>query len=278
MMDVQEPNNPFLVSKNLIMDVPLALAVYDAEGNFLFHNKACEAFLGVSAAELQGHNILRDPQSAQNGSHEMFKEVLAGRVYDRGTISLYKNVGGVEGRDRWLSPLAFPLGDVQNGVPYVAIFYRDVTAQVEQQNILQHAQESLAEQQQIIQELSSPVVRIWEGILLLPLVGVVDANRSMLITERLLEAIVRYEAEFVIVDITGVHAVDETTAHYLLLLTKATSLLGSTVILVGISSEVAQAIVALDVDLSQIRTFADLQAGLTYTFSELNFEVVKKAA
>lgn len=278
MSDVQEPNNPFLLSKNLIMDVPLAIAVYDAEGNFLFHNQACEHFFGVSSSALQGHNILRDPQSVQNGSLEMFKRVLAGQVYDRGTISLYKNVGGVEGQNRWLSPLAFPLGDAVNGVAFVAIFYRDVTAQVEQQNVLQHAQESLAEQQQIIQELSSPVVRIWEGILLLPLVGILDASRSMLITERLLEAIVRYEAQFVIVDITGVPAIDETTAHYLVLLTKATSLLGSTVILVGISSEVAQTIVTLDVDLSQIQTYADLQAGLAYAFAEMNLEVIARAA
>lgn len=279
MSDVLQPNSPFMLSMKLIMDVPLAIAIYDVEGNFLFHNTACERFFGIPSEALQGkHNILRDPQSLKNGSKEMFQQVLARQVYDRGSISFYKNIGGVEGQDRWLSPLAFPLEDEKKQVSHVAIFYRDVTAQVQQQNQIESVQESLAEQKQLIQDLSSPVVRIWEGILLLPLVGGLDASRSMLITERLLEAIVRYEAPFVIVDITGVPAIDATTAHYLVLLTKATSLLGSTVILVGISSEVAQTIVALDIDLSQIQTYSDLQAGLDQAFSELGLHVAEVGA
>jgi rsbT co-antagonist protein RsbR len=96
------------------------------------------------------------------------------------------------------------------------------------------------------------------------------------ITENLLEAIVRYQADIVILDITGVPVVDTQVANYLVTTTSACKLLGSRVVLVGIGGAIAQAMVHLGVDLSGIVTLANLQAGIAWTFDQLGLQVTRK--
>jgi rsbT co-antagonist protein RsbR len=115
-----------------------------------------------------------------------------------------------------------------------------------------------------IRELSTPIIPVYEGILVLPLVGAIDSRRSTEITERLLEGIAAQQADIVIIDITGVSLIDTSTANHLLMTTRAANLLGSRVVLVGMGAEIAQTIVHLGVELHGLITLADLQAGIAY--------------
>ncbi|MGQ9627999.1 MAG: STAS domain-containing protein [Anaerolineae bacterium] len=115
-----------------------------------------------------------------------------------------------------------------------------------------------------IQALSTPIVPISEEILILPLVGSIDTRRAGQIMESLLEGINHYQAETVIIDITGVPVVDTSVANHLLQAAQAARLLGAQVILVGISPEIAQTIVELGIDLSEVVTRRNLQQGIAY--------------
>jgi anti-anti-sigma factor len=123
-------------------------------------------------------------------------------------------------------------------------------------------QEIIASQRSIIQELSSPIIPVSDDILVLPLIGSIDTVRAQQIMEDMLGAISSHQASVLIIDITGVAMVDTGIAHYLLQAARAAQLLGTRVILVGISPEVAQTVVQLGVDLSSIPTYSSLQFGL----------------
>lgn len=122
----------------------------------------------------------------------------------------------------------------------------------------------IREQAMQIQALSTPIMPVYEGILVLPLVGTIDARRAGQVMEVMLEGVVREQAEVVIVDITGVSVVDVQVANYLLQAARAIQLIGAQMVLVGISAEVAQTMVQLRVELSKIITRANLKAGIEY--------------
>jgi rsbT co-antagonist protein RsbR len=118
-----------------------------------------------------------------------------------------------------------------------------------------------------VRELSTPIMPIYPGILVLPLIGTIDPTRAGQIMETLLEGISSYQADTVIMDITGVTVVDTDVANYLLQAARAARLLGSRVILVGISSTIAQTMVHLGVGLATVTTRANLQEGIEYALS-----------
>lgn len=111
-------------------------------------------------------------------------------------------------------------------------------------------------------ELSTPVVKIWDGILALPLIGTLDSKRTMTIMEKLLQKIVDTTALVAILDITGVPTVDTLVANHIMKTVAATRLLGAEVIITGVSPAIAQTIVHLGVDLSGIQTRATMAEGL----------------
>ena len=129
-----------------------------------------------------------------------------------------------------------------------------------------------------IRELSTPIIPVYEGILVLPLVGSIDSRRATEITERLLEAIASYQADLVIIDITGVPIIDTSTANHLLMTTRAASLLGSQAILVGIGAEIAQTIVQIGIELRGLVTLANLQAGIAYALAQRGMGIQPLAA
>jgi rsbT co-antagonist protein RsbR len=123
-------------------------------------------------------------------------------------------------------------------------------------------EQTILEQQEAIQELSTPVLTIMEGLLLLPVVGVLDSYRARQMTDQLLKAIHRYRAKVVVIDITGVAAVDSMVANHLIQAVEAARLLGSTAVITGLSADVAQTVVKIGVDLGRLRTIGDLQGGV----------------
>jgi rsbT co-antagonist protein RsbR len=125
-----------------------------------------------------------------------------------------------------------------------------------------------------VRELSAPIAPIHDNILVLPLVGSIDTARAQSITEDLLEEIVSRQSDIVIMDITGVPVVDTNIANYLLQTIRAVSLLGAEVILVGISAEVAQTIVGLELDLRQLTIRANLQDGIEYALAQVGLGIM----
>jgi ribose transport system substrate-binding protein len=130
--------------------------------------------------------------------------------------------------------------------------------------------EVVTAQQRLIRELSTPVIPITDTTLVLPLIGTIDSTRAQQILEKMLTAIALHHAQILIVDITGVAVVDTSVAHHLLQAAQAARLLGATVLLVGITPEVAQTIVQLGVDFSGIITHSTLQSGLEFANSLLH--------
>lgn len=127
---------------------------------------------------------------------------------------------------------------------------------------LDNREEVITRQQLDMTELSTPVVKIWEGILALPLIGTLDSRRTMTVMEKLLQKIVDTAATVAILDITGVPTVDTLVANHIMKTVAATRLLGAEVIITGVSPAIAQTIVHLGVDLSGIQTRATMAEGL----------------
>lgn len=118
-------------------------------------------------------------------------------------------------------------------------------------------------QEQAIRALSTPIIRVWDGVLALPLVGTIDGKRSAEMTERLLAEVVRTGTRYTILDVTGVEVVDSPTADHLIRITRAVRLLGARSVITGIRPAVAQTMASLGMDLSAVVTLGNLQEGLT---------------
>ena len=118
------------------------------------------------------------------------------------------------------------------------------------------------DQQESLRELSTPVLQLRERLLILPIIGVLDSARARQLTEQLLGAIQDNRARVVVIDITGVATIDRTVANHLVQTVEASRLMGASTILTGLSSEIAQTLVDLGVDLGMMRTVGDLQGGI----------------
>jgi rsbT co-antagonist protein RsbR len=139
---------------------------------------------------------------------------------------------------------------------------------------LQSVQADYEQVSAAVRELSAPIAPIHDNILVLPLVGSINQDRATFLTEDLLEEIVARQSDVVIIDITGVPVVDTNIANYLLQTTRAVSLLGAQVILVGISAEIAQTIVGLELDLRQLTVRANLQDGIEYALAQVGLGIM----
>jgi anti-anti-sigma factor len=123
-------------------------------------------------------------------------------------------------------------------------------------------QEVINAQQAMLRELSTPLIPMADGLVIMPLIGAIDSNRAQQVIETLLHGVNRNHADTVILDITGVPIVDTQVAAALIQAAQAVKLLGAQVILTGIRPEIAQTLVGLGVDLSRIQTQGSLQAGI----------------
>jgi rsbT co-antagonist protein RsbR len=134
----------------------------------------------------------------------------------------------------------------------------------------------IREQQAAIRELSTPVLQVRERLLILPIIGVLDAQRARQLTEQLLGAIQANRAKVVVIDITGVATIDLSVANHLVQTVEAARLMGASAIITGLSSGIAQTLVDLGVDLSMMRTVGDLQGGLEEAERLLGYRVIRE--
>ncbi len=131
-------------------------------------------------------------------------------------------------------------------------------------------EEVIMQQSEVLLELSTPVLSLWDEMVLMPVIGVVDTVRAAQLMERLLRAIVEAQARVAILDITGVPVVDSRVARSLIDTVSAARLLGAEVIVTGIGPEAAQTLTRLRIDLSRVRTRNTLQAGVAEAFTLLH--------
>jgi rsbT co-antagonist protein RsbR len=120
----------------------------------------------------------------------------------------------------------------------------------------------IARQEEAIRALSTPIIEVWDGVITLPLMGVVDSQRAADTMERLLAAIMQKGARYAIIDLTGVEVIDTSTADHILRLVRAAELLGARCVITGIRPAVAQTMVSIGIDLSKLVTLASLRDGL----------------
>lgn len=139
-------------------------------------------------------------------------------------------------------------------------------------------EEVIMRQTDEITDISTPVIKVWDGILALPIIGTLDSARTQVVMENLLQEIVITGSSIAILDISGVPTVDSLVAQHLLKAVSATRLMGAECIISGIRPEIAQTIVHLGIDLSQIITKATLASALQYAFKSLRLEVKRSAA
>ncbi|MGH9402745.1 MAG: STAS domain-containing protein [Terriglobia bacterium] len=139
---------------------------------------------------------------------------------------------------------------------------------------VQERERIIREQQEAIRELSTPVLQVRERLLILPIIGAIDPQRARQLTEQLLRGIRTNRAKVVVIDITGVAALDSSVANHLVQTVEASRLLGATVIVTGLSPEIAQTLVTIGVDLGKMNTVGDLQGGIEEAERLLGYKVI----
>lgn len=181
---------------------------------------------------------------------------LDARVFLGAFHHLLKNVG----RDVMKQSERAPLEGFENFMSLKKVAFLDIGIIVDV--LVFERERTIRQQQEAIRELSTPVLQIRERMLLLPIIGVIDTHRARLITESLLRSIRANRAKVVVMDVTGVATIDSKVANHLMQTISAARLMGALVIITGLSSEVAQSLVALGIELSRLNTVGDLQGGL----------------
>jgi rsbT co-antagonist protein RsbR len=131
-------------------------------------------------------------------------------------------------------------------------------------------------QQKELLELSTPVVRLWENVLALPLIGTLDSARTQIVMQNLLDAIVQTRSDYAIIDITGVPVVDTLVAQHLLKTVAAARLMGADCLISGIRPQIAQTIIHLGVDLSEVTTKATLADAFEVALRRSGHKVVRQ--
>jgi rsbT co-antagonist protein RsbR len=144
-------------------------------------------------------------------------------------------------------------------------------------SFVQERERVIRQQQEAIRELSTPVLQVRERLLILPIIGVIDAHRARQLTEQLLRGIRANRAKVVVVDITGVPTIDQTVANHLVKTVEASRLMGASVIITGLSAEIAQTLVTIGVDLSKMNAVGDLQGGIEEAELLLGYKVIQTA-
>jgi methyl-accepting chemotaxis protein len=234
------------------------------DGTIITANENFLQILGYSLEEIKGkhHRIFCTEEYANSNDYTTFWKRLNDGEYDEGE---YLRVGKA-GQIASIQATYNPVFDSSGKPVKILKIASDVTDQ-------RRLETDKHKQSALIMEMSTPVMQLWDNILLLPVVGLVDSKRVQLIMEAALQKILDYQAKVLILDIQGVPAVDSAVANHLIQITKATRLMGCTSIVTGISPEISQALVNLGIELGDIVTQATLKDGMRTSLKNLGLQL-----
>ncbi len=234
-------------SKIEAIDRSQAVVEFSLDGKILTANPNFLQIFGYSLADLQGkpHQVLCPPGVAQSASYAAFWQKLRQGEFVAGE---FRRVAS-DGRAVWLHASYNPIFDADGKLVKVVKFASDIT-----ENVEALSRERL--------EMSTPVTEVWDGVLLAPIVGVIDSKRSTEVMNRALSSIVKHRAATLVLDITGVTVVDTAVASHLIKVAKAAALLGCRAILTGVSPAIAQTMVELGIDLGSVQTTSTIKSAL----------------
>jgi anti-anti-sigma factor len=242
-----------------------AIIFLDSEGRVLTWNSAAEHLKGWKADEIIGHHFSRfyPAEDVKQGKTEMELESAArdGRFEDEGW-RVRK-----DGTRFWANVIVTALRDKDGRLRGFGKVTRDLSERRENE-------EKIKRQAHEIMEMAAvPIVRVWEGVILVPLIGTLDSQRAQQLMERLLHGITETSSSVALIDITGVPSIDTQTAQHLIETMSAVRLLGAEVILTGVRPSIAQTLVHLGIDLSNVSTRASLASGLRMALSTIHLSV-----
>jgi anti-anti-sigma regulatory factor len=268
---------------------PTASLIYHISGKAMMINNGGRRLFGFKPEDLaqiqENYSLYTDETLIRANALPTIREAFAGKksMLHLDDYAIYDASGRVSDRRVSLELTLLPLRvDGQVG-EYLVAYYKDMTQEQalarkveENQRELAHAVEQQTILRSEIEARSAPVVPIFAGILVMPLIGAVDSLRAQQIMASALEEGMQHSASTLILDITGVPVVDTAVANYILQMIRALRLIGTDTIVVGISPEIAQTIVQLGLRLEDITTRADLQSGLQTALARQNLEITRR--
>ena len=240
----------------------------DPKGKVLTWSPAAERLKGYKSDEIIGQHFSKfyPPEDVAKGKTEMELSVAEkeGRFEDEGW-RVKK-----DGTRYWANVILTALRDKEGNLQGFGKVTRDLSER-------RAAEEKIRKQSQEIFEMAAvPVVQVWEGILLVPLIGTLDSQRTQHLMERLLQRVTETGSLVSLLDITGVPTIDSQTAQHLIETVSAVRLLGADVVLTGVRPTIAQTLVHLGIDLSNVITRSSLTAGLRVALDILDLKVTPK--
>jgi PAS domain S-box-containing protein len=245
-----------------------AIIMLDPKGNMVSWSPAAERLKGYSASEVVGKNfsIFATPEdaSASKTDVELKTAVREGRSEDEGW-RVRK-----DGTKFWANVVITSLLDGEGTHKGFGMVTRDLSQRKE-------AEERIKGQAKEILEMATVIVQVWDGIILVPLIGRLDSDRTQQLMERLLQRLTETNSPVALIDITGVPTIDTQTAQHLIETIKAVRYIGSEVVLTGVRPAIAQTLVHLGIDLCGATTRSSLTAGLRVAFEIINIHVARES-
>jgi rsbT co-antagonist protein RsbR len=251
---IEKQNSTLQMLSKVLASAPLMIWSTDEAGRITTSEGRGLEVLGFTSSDLVGLNAL-----------ELYKEQpdIAGAIVRAlagdESRAMTKPAPGVY-FDSWFMPLRGNDGVLQGAIG-LAI---DSSERVKGENDLREKLELIERQSATIRALATPIIKVWDEVLCLPVIGTVDSARTADMMQALMEAIVREQAQFAIIDLTGVEVVDTSTADHLIQLFRAARVLGVEGVLCGIRPAVAQTVVALGLDLGAVKTMRSLRDALRW--------------
>jgi len=238
----------------------------DKDFKITLFNKAAETITGWKAQEVMGRRCNEAFRTSLCESRCVMQQAMKEQVPSTAEAEIKTR----DGRTVTLAVIASAIKDEKGNLLGGAESFQDIT---ESKRL---AEELAVQQRKVIEELSTPVIRVWDKVLTVPLIGTLDSPRTQLVMETLLQRIVDTQSRVVILDISGIPGIDTQVANHLIRTVAATRLLGAECIVTGVSSQIAQTLVHLAIDLSGITTRPSMSDGIVEAFEILNLKVVSK--
>lgn len=230
---------------------PIIVYAFDNNGIFTLSEGKGLSLLGLEPGQVVGHSLFEFYKHNETvvNAHQ---SALKGRAVN------YADYVNDIAFESWVSPL-YTDGQIIGGFGLALDVTERMTSERRKAEL---AHEVINAQQAVLRELSTPIIPISDGVLIMPLIGAVDAQRAQTMLETLLTGIHEHQAELVILDVTGMQDIDTQIANVFIQTAQATRLLGAQVMMTGVQPLIARTMIQLGIDLSNITTHSTLQAGV----------------